>query len=94
MAQDLRWWAEGDLLDACNCELLCPCHVSFRQKATCDTCEAIWSVNIQRGEWGQTPLDGLKAVIVAFAPGPLMIDGGWTSLLYIDDKATPAQEEA
>ena len=94
MAQDLRWWAEGDLLDACNCELLCPCHVSFRQKATYDTCEAIWGVNIQRGEWGQTPLDGLKAVIVAFAPGPLMIDGGWTSLLYIDDKATPAQEEA
>ena len=73
MAQDLRWWAEGDLLDACNCELLCPCHVSFRQKATYDTCEAIWGVNIQRGEWGQTPLDGLKAVIVAFAPGPLMI---------------------
>ena len=94
MAQDLRWWAEGDLLDACNCELLCPCHVSFRQKATYDTCEAIWGVTIQCGEWGQTPLDGLKAVIVAFAPGPLMIDGGWTSLLYIDDKATPAQEEA
>ena len=94
MAQDLRWWAEEDLLDARNCELLCPCHVSFRQKATYDTCEAIGGVNIQRGEWGQTPLDGLKAVIVAFAPGPLMIDGGWTSLLYIDDKATPAQEEA
>lgn len=94
MAQDLRWWAEGDLLDACNCELLCPCHVSFRQKATYDTCEAIWGVNIERGEWGQVSLDGLKAVIVAFVPGPLMFEGGWTSLLYIDDTASPAQEEA
>ncbi len=92
--QDLKWWAEGDLLDACNCDLICPCHVSFKQKATYGTCEGIWGVNIEQGEYGQTRLDGLKAVIVALIPGPLMIDGGWTSLLYIDDKATPAQEEA
>ena len=92
--QELKWWAEGDLLDACNCELLCPCHVSFRQIATYDTCEAIWGVNIERGEWRQTRLDDLKAVIVAFVPGPLMIEGGWTALLYIDDSATPAQEVA
>ena len=92
--QELKWWAEGDLLDACNCELLCPCHVSFRQKATYDTCEAIWGVNIERGEWGETRLDGLKAVIVAFVPGPLMIEGGWTALLYIDNSANTDQEEA
>lgn len=94
MAQETKWWAEGDLLDACNCDLLCPCHVSFRQKATYDTCEAIWGVHIERGEWGQTNLDGLKAVIVAFVPGPLMFETGWISLLYIDDNATPAQEDA
>lgn len=92
--QEVKWWAEGDLLDACNCELLCPCHVSFRQKATYDTCEAIWGVKIERGEWGETRLDGLKAVIVAFVPGPLMIEGGWTALLYIDDSANTDQEEA
>ena len=92
--QELNWWAEGDLLDACNCELLCPCHVSFRQKATYDTCEAIWGVNIERGEWGQIRLDGLKAVIIALAPEPVMIEGGWTALLYIDDNASPGQEEA
>jgi hypothetical protein len=93
-AQQTNWWAEGDLLDACNCELLCPCHVSFRQKATYDTCEAIWGVSIERGEWGDGSLDGLKAVIVAFVPGPLMIEGGWTALLYIDDSAEANQEEA
>ena len=92
--QELKWWAEGDLLDACNCELLCPCHVSFRQKATYDTCEAIWGVNIERGEWGQTRLDGLKAVIVALVPGPVMVEGGWTALLYIDDRANTDQEKA
>ena len=94
MAEEHKWWAEGDLLDACNCDLLCPCHVSFHQKATNETCEVIWGVNIERGEWGPTSLDGLKAVIVVFVPSPLMFEGGWTSLLYIDDTATPAQEEA
>lgn len=82
------------MLDACNCELLCPCHVSFRQKATYDTCEAIWGVNIERGQWGETSLDGLKAVIIAYVPGPVMIEGGWTALLYIDDGADPDQEAA
>ena len=93
MAQETKWWAEGDLLDACNCDLLCPCHVSFRQAATYDTCEAIWGVNIERGEWGETSLDGLKAVIVAFVPGPLMFEAEWTSLLYIDDNATPPKKK-
>ena len=78
-------------MDACNCDLLCPCHVSFHQKATNDTCEAIWGVNIQRGEWGQTPLDGLKAVIVALAPG-LMFEGGWTSLLSSTTKPLPLKK--
>ena len=74
-----QWRLEGDLFEGCNCDLLCPCHVSFRQKATYDTCEAIWGVHIERGKWGQTNLDGLKAVIVAFFPGPLMFEAGWTS---------------
>jgi len=39
-------------------------------------------------------LDGLTAVVVAFVPGPFMIEGGLTALLYIDDDATTAQEEA
>ena len=25
------WWAEGDLFEGCNCNLLCPCHVTFHQ---------------------------------------------------------------
>ena len=58
-------------------------------------CFIVWGVNIERGEWAaQTPWDGLKTVIVAFPPGPLMIERAWTSLLNIDDNATPAQEEA
>ena len=81
-------------MDACNCELLCPCHVSFRQKPTYDTCEAIWGAHIDRGQMGETDLAGLNALIIAFCPGPAMYDGNWTGLLYIDELATPPQETA
>ena len=91
--QDSKWWAEGDLLDACNCELLCPCHISFRQKATFDTCQAIWGIHIERGEWDQIVLDGLNALVVALS-GQIMFEGNWTALLFIDDRATPQQQEA
>ena len=39
-------------------------------------------------------MDGLRAAVVAFVSGPFMIEGGLTALLYIDDDATTAQEEA
>ena len=92
--QSAQWWAQGDLLDACNCELLCPCHVSFRQAATYDTCEAFWGINIQRGAWGQVSLDGLKVAVIALCPHAVMFDGDWDALLFIDDTATAPQEEA
>lgn len=88
------WWLEGDLLDACNCELLCPCHISFRQKPTYDTCEAIWGVHIEGGSMGETDLAGLNALIIAFCPGPTMYDGHWTGLIYLDSRVTPPQEAA
>ena len=30
----VEWTVEGDLFEGCNCNLLCPCHVSFRQPPT------------------------------------------------------------
>ena len=39
-------------------------------------------------------MGGLKAVIVAFVPGPVMIEGGWNALLYIDGRANTDQEVA
>ena len=74
--------------------MLCPCHISFRQKGSYDTCEAMWGVHIERGEYETTSLGGLNVPVAAFAPGPTMYGGDWTALLYIDDKTTPEQEEA
>ena len=90
----LSWWAEGDLFEGCDCNLLCPCHISFRQPPTKGFCDAIWGASFSDGQFGDASLAGLGAVIFVHSPGPTMADGDWTSVLYIDDAATDEQAEA
>ncbi len=94
MTAESSWQLEGDLLDMCNCELLCPCHVSFRQKSTYDICEGLWVANIERGAWNQLSLDGLMVMVTFHCPSPVMYEGGWTAVLYIDERASQEQEAA
>ena len=94
MTADRSWQLEGDLLDMCNCELLCPCHVSFRQKSTYDICEGLWVANIERGAWNQLSLDGLMVMVTFHCPSPVMYEGDWTAVLYLDERASQEQEAA
>ena len=88
------WWAEGELFEGCNCNLLCPCHITFRQPPTNGFCDAIWGAAFTRGKFGEVDLAGLGAVIFVHSPGPTMADGDWTSVLYLDDAASDSQAEA
>ncbi len=88
------WWAEGELFEGCNCNLLCPCHITFRQPPTNGYCDAIWGVAFEKGQFGEVDLAGLGAVIFVHSPGPTMADGDWTSVLYIDRLATDQQTAA
>jgi len=88
------WWVAGSLFEGCNCELLCPCHVSFQQRASYGFCEAIWGVHIADGAYRDASLDGLNAAIAAYCPGPAMADGNWRAVLYLDQAASPEQEQA
>ncbi len=90
----VEWWAEGDLFEGCNCAVVCPCHLDFRQKSTNDTCENAWGIHIERGAFGPVTLDGLNAMTLVSCPGPTMFDGDWTALVYLDDGATPEQSDA
>lgn len=94
MMQNEQWWATGDLFEGCNCELLCPCHISFRQRPTYATCDAVWAVHIQEGQYGTIGLNGLNVLVATHCPGPTMFDGNWTMVLYIDNQASHTQEEA
>ncbi|MCI0857496.1 MAG: DUF1326 domain-containing protein [Chloroflexi bacterium] len=88
------WWIAGSLFEGCNCELLCPCHVSFQQRASYGFCEAIWGVHIADGAYRDVSLDGLNAAVAAYCPGPAMAGGNWRAVLYLDQSAPPEQEQA
>ena len=82
------------MFEGCNCNLLCPCHITFRQSPTNGYCDAIWGVSFEQGRFGEADLAGLGAVIFVHSPGPTMADGDWTSVLYVDEAATDEQSEA
>ena len=88
---DFNWWAEGDLFEGCNCAIVCPCHLNFRQKSTNETCENAWGIHLEAGEIGGISLAGLNGMVLVSCPGPSMFDGNWTALVYLDDQATPEQ---
>ena len=94
VADNQSWWAEGDLFEGCNCNLLCPCHITFRQPPTNGYCDAIWGASFDAGKFGDADLGGLGAVIFVHSPGPTMADGDWTSVLYVDEAASDDQAEA
>jgi hypothetical protein len=88
-----NWRARGLLFENCNCQLVCPGHFSFKQLCTHDPCIGHWSIHVEEGQYGATPLNGLNAVIVFRTP-QLMISGGWTQVFFIDDRADDLQRAA
>jgi len=90
---DPRWWAKGVLFENCNCQLLCPAHLSFRQRCTHDRCIGHWAIHVDEGRHGDVGLDGLNAFIVTESP-PRMIEGGWTQAIYLEEQADKAQRQA
>lgn len=87
------WWARGLLFESCNCQVVCPGHVHFSQNCTHERCIGYWALRFDAGRYGDTRLDGVRAV-VAFECPQLMIAGGWTEVLLIDEDASQDQREA
>ncbi len=88
-----QWQARGLLFENCNCDLLCPGHVSFKQPCSHARCHGSWAMHFDDGRYGQVDLSGINAAIVFDAP-QRMYDGGWTQACFIDEDATVAQRAA
>jgi hypothetical protein len=88
-----QWYAKGLLFENCNCQLICPAHVSFKQNCTNERCTGYWAIRFKEGAYGDIPLAGLCVVILYDAPQK-MYEGGWTEALYLDESADACQQEA
>ncbi len=90
------WKIVGQLEEACSCNAACPCW--FGSKPTRMACGGGQFLFIDKGTYGNVPLDGLAVGnMVQSPPGQSMMEsvGHWDfSYIYIDDKAKPEQREA
>jgi hypothetical protein len=90
------WKITGALEEACSCSAACPCW--FDSLPTRSMCSGSQVLFIEKGKYGDVPLNGLAVANMAQSPdGKTMMEsfGKWNfSYLYIDEKATPAQREA
>jgi hypothetical protein len=86
------WKLEGDYFEGCNCDLICPCTVT--EDPDEGNCYVITAWHIQKGNYGNTNLDGLNAVAMFNAPGNMLKGPKWKAALYIDEKASSEQYDA
>src|SRR3954451_11799040 len=90
------WSVSGTYLEACNCEVICPCRrISGRQggRSTYGVCLGALSWAITEGSTGDVDLSGRRVVLVCRydddEPG-----SPWDFVLYLDDRADDGQRSA
>ncbi len=95
-----RWQIEGEYLENCNCEVLCPCLLGPRSarggaaaRPTEGHCDVPIIFQIERGQYGALDLAGTHAVLLVHTPGA-MGDGNWTMGVYVDDGGKPERRPA
>jgi hypothetical protein len=75
----------------CNCNYGCPCQ--FNALPTHGHCRAVVGYAIDEGHFGNTQLDGLRAVYIAKWPGAVHQGNGELQII-IDERANATQREA
>ena len=91
MTTATAWRMRGDVMEACNCNVSCPCN--FGGDPTLGFCDVVLGLRIQDGNYGDTRLDGLNVVMYLQIPGKVF-DGGWTLGAYLDERANEEQMQA
>lgn len=85
------WQIVGRELTNCSCDYGCPCQ--FNGLPTKGHCHAVFGMQIDEGEHGDTSLDGLRAAGV-FKWSGAVHEGNGEAVVVIDARATEKQREA
>ena len=89
-----NWKISGEYMESCNCDYLCPCiYTNPQGQATHEHCTALMTYRIDRGHFGDTPLDGLHFGLI-IRSGRVMADGNWIFACVIDDRSDDTQRAA
>ena len=88
------WKVDGQYYETCNCDFICPCLPGqMAVKPTKDSCTFAMAFQIEKGSYGDVPLDGLGFVVLGRTP-EAMGKGNWTVGLIADERASAEQRDA
>jgi hypothetical protein len=79
---------EGTLLEACNCDVLCPCWIG--EDPDNGTCSSVVAYHFDKGRIRGVDVSGLTLANVVFIPGNVLA-GNWKAVLYVDESASDEQ---
>jgi hypothetical protein len=82
---------EGTLLEACNCDVLCPCWIG--EDPDNGSCSSVVAYHFDKGSIRGVDISGLTLGSVVFIPGNIL-QGNWKQVLFVDDRADEKQEQA
>ena len=90
-ATDTGYQLEGSLLEACYCEVLCPCWIG--EDPDHGTCESFIAYHFDHGTIRDVDVSGLSFVTVHRIPGNVLA-GNWRAVWFISEEASDQQFEA
>ena len=85
------WELHGLEFGNCNCDYSCPCQ--FEANPTHGDCRGVGFFRIDKGHFGEVPLDGLKIGAIYDWPGPIH-QGNGKCQIFIDENANADQRAA
>lgn len=91
MSSPVKWNFEAEFIQACSCDYGCPCE--FSAPPTKGFCEGMIAWRINKGKYGDVPLDGLGLAVAVSWPKAIH-EGNGTACVFIDEGANQAQREA
>src|SRR4051794_22985886 len=87
---EMTYRLEGSSLEACTCEASCPCWARNEPRESCAT---VLSWLIDSGTIEDVDVSGRTVAIMADVQCSVSNQGATSTTLYVDDEATPQQEE-
>jgi hypothetical protein len=83
---------EGTLLEACSCDVLCPCWIG--EDADGGSCNAVNAYHFDKGDIDGVDVSGLNVVYVLHIPKNVLIPGSWRLVIFLDARADERQRKA
>jgi hypothetical protein len=88
------WQVQGQYYENCNCDFVCPCVPGqMLVRPTQGSCTFVMAFQIERGRYGDIPLDGLGFIVVGVTPEE-MAKGNWSVGVIVDERASTEQRDA